>query len=294
MGEIVAEHMAGDISDCVGTKEAVFVKRLFIGWAALHVLICVSVFLFYTIEGAHEQKHLEATREAWKVAEEYKIGLGRNLSESKCNITSGNIETVINLHLYAQSLGSKNEPVKWSLIRTFSFTHEYLSTIGFGQVVPQTETGKYLTVLLGYVGIPLYVFNVVMWGQVLKKLINYLLLPVYKKYKKKNSHLNPEMNMGELKIDRVPSNILLAFFIVVFCLFFVLEVIYFVHHQDMEVHDSLYMSFAMVTSIGFGDYAPVYNEDVLTLVQVLPFVLQAAIVGELVKKMEKGRRGWRF
>ena len=51
--------------------------------------------------------------------------------------------------------------------------------------------------------------------------------------------------------------------------------------------------------IGFGDYAPVYNEDVLTLVlvtlvQFLPFVLQAAIVGELVKKMEKGRRGWRF
>ena len=51
--------------------------------------------------------------------------------------------------------------------------------------------------------------------------------------------------------------------------------------------------------IGFGDYAPVYNEDVLTLVlvtlvQFLPFVLQAAIVGELVKKMEKGKRGWRF
>ena len=139
--EIVAEHMAVDISDCVGTKEAVFVKRLFIGWAALHVLICVSVFLFYTIEGAHEQKHLEATREAWKVAEEFKNGLGRNLSEAESNITSENIETVINLHLYAQSLGSKNEPVKWSLIRTFSFTHEYLSTIGFGQVVPQTETG---------------------------------------------------------------------------------------------------------------------------------------------------------
>ena len=42
-----------------------------------------------------------------------------------------------------------------------------------------------------------------------------------------------------------------------------------------------------------------YNEDIVTvfivaLVQFLPFVLQAAIVGELVKKMGKGRRGWRY
>ena len=55
----------------------------------------------------------------------------------------------------------------------------------------------------------------------------------------------------------------------------------------------------IISQIGFGDYAPVYNEDVVTLVlvslvQFLPFVLQAAIVGELVKKMEKGRRGWRY
>merc|ERR1712034_196438 len=86
----------------------------------------------------------------------------------------------------AQALGSKNEELKWTPIRTFSFTHEYLSTIGFGEVVPKTVAGKYLTVLLGYVGIPLYLFNVVMWGQALKKLVNWLLLPLYKKYKKKH------------------------------------------------------------------------------------------------------------
>ena len=122
--------------------------------------------------------------------------------------------------------------------------------------------------------------------------------------------------MEGIRIDQVPSNLLLVLFIIIFCLFFILEVSFFMYHQSLEFHNSLYMSFAMVTSvsswkvtphlpsfiisqIGFGDYAPVYNEDVVTLVfvslvQFLPFVLQAAIVGELVKKMEKGRRGWRF
>ena len=140
--EIVAEHMAGDISDCVRTKEAVFVKRLFFGWAALHILICVSVLVFYTIEGGHEEKHIEDTREAWKVAEVFKTELVARVSEGDFNITSDDIESVINLHLTAKSLGSKNEDIKWTLIRTFSFTHEYLSTIGFGQVVPQTVAGK--------------------------------------------------------------------------------------------------------------------------------------------------------
>ena len=42
-----------------------------------------------------------------------------------------------------------------------------------------------------------------------------------------------------------------------------------------------------------------YNENVasvviVALVQFLPFVLQSAIVGELVWKMGKGRRGWRY
>jgi len=293
--------MVGELSDLVRSKEAVFVKRLFIGWLALHILICVSVFVFHTIEGAHEQEHLNITKHAWKDADDFKAELKDRLTEGEINITSEDIEKVINLHISAESLGPKDDvKVKWTAIRTFSFTHEYLSTIGFGQVVPQTVAGKYLTVLLGYVGIPLYVFNVVMWGQVLKKMINRLLLPLYKHYKKKHSALHSEeIDMEELIVDQVPSNLLLAFFIGLFCLFFVLEVIYFVNHQNMEFHDSLYMTFAMVTSIGFGDFAPEYDEDVSTLVivslvQFLPFVLQSAIVGELVRKMEKGRRGWRF
>ena len=85
---------------------------------------------------------------------------------------------------------------------------------------------------------------------VLKKMINRLLLPLYKHYKKKHSALHSEeINMEELIVDQVPSNLLLAFFIGLFCLFFVLEVIYFVNHQNMEFHDSLYMTFAMVTSV---------------------------------------------
>jgi len=292
--------MAADTPACLVPKEAVFIKRLFIGWLALHFLICVSVFVFYFIEGTQEQEYLEETAEAWADAEGTKTELARRLSEGDLNITSGDIEIVINKYLSAQSLGSKNEELKWTPIRTFSFTHEYLSTIGFGEVVPKTVAGKYLTVLLGYVGIPLYLFNVVMWGQALKKLVNWLLLPLYKKYKKKHPVFEArEIEMEGIRIDQVPSNLLLVLFIVIFCLFFILEVIFFMYHQSLEFHNSLYMSFAMVTSIGFGDYAPVYNEDVVTLVfvslvQFLPFVLQAAIVGELVKKMEKGRRGWRF
>ena len=93
----------------------------------------------------------------------------------------------------------------------------------------------------------LYILSIIV---VLKKMINRLLLPLYKHYKKKHSALHSEeIDMEELIVDQVPSNLLLAFFIGLFCLFFVLEVIYFVYHQNMEFHDSLYMTFAMVTSV---------------------------------------------
>ena len=134
--------MAGDITACLVTKEAVFIKRLFIGWLALHILICVSVFVFYFIEGDHEQKYMEQTAEAWEDADVLKTELARKLSEGDLNITSDDIGNVIAKYLSAQSLGSKNEELKWTPIRTFSFTHEYLSTIGFGQVVPKTVAGE--------------------------------------------------------------------------------------------------------------------------------------------------------
>ena len=134
--------MAGDIPPCVVAKEAVFIKRLFIGWLALHILICVSVFVFYFIEGDHEQKYLEQTAEAWADAEVLKTELARRLREGDLNVSSDDIDMVINKFLSAQSLGSKNEELKWTPIRTFSFTHEYLSTIGFGQVVPKTVAGE--------------------------------------------------------------------------------------------------------------------------------------------------------
>merc|ERR1719206_543929 len=103
--------------------------------------------------------------DCYPYADDFKAELKGRLTEGGNNITSEDIEKVINLHISAESLGPKDDvKVKWTAIRTFSFTHEYLSTIGFGQVVPQTVAGKYLTVLLGYVGIPLYVFNVVMWA----------------------------------------------------------------------------------------------------------------------------------
>ena len=134
--------MAGDTSACVVTNQMVFFKRLFIGWLALHILICVSVFVFYYIEGEHEQKYLEHTKEAWEEAEGFKIELAAKLGEGDNNITSEDIENVISMHLTAQALGSKDEEIKWTPIRTFSFTHEYLSTIGFGEVVPKTVAGE--------------------------------------------------------------------------------------------------------------------------------------------------------
>ena len=118
--------------------------------------------------------------------------------------------------------------------------------------------------LLGYVGIPIYVFNVVMWGQgiislpqhflvnvvALKRLMNYLLLPLYKNYKKHYPKFQMEdVDIEEIRIDHVPSNILLVLFIIIFILFFILEVTFFVLHQELALHDSLYMSFAMVTSV---------------------------------------------
>ena len=135
--------MVGELSDLVRSKEAVFVKRLFIGWLALHILICVSVFVFHTIEGAYEQEHLNITKHAWKDADDFKAELKDRLAQGEINITSEDIEKVIDLHISAESLGPKDDvKVKWTAIRTLSFTHEYLSTIGFGQVVPQTVAGK--------------------------------------------------------------------------------------------------------------------------------------------------------
>ena len=105
------------------------------------MIICVSVIVFYFIEGDFEQQHIMQANDAWEKADNAKAELQTRISDKK-HISANDIDNVLYLYQAAKDLGPRNDSTKWTLIQTFSFTHEYLSTIGFGQLVPKTVAGQ--------------------------------------------------------------------------------------------------------------------------------------------------------
>uniref|UniRef100_A0A8C4ZJ43 Potassium channel domain-containing protein n=2 Tax=Gadus morhua TaxID=8049 RepID=A0A8C4ZJ43_GADMO len=131
----------------------------------------------------------------------------------------------------------------WDLSSAFFFAGTVITTIGFGNISPQTEGGRIFCIVYALLGIPLFGFLLAGVGDQLGTIFGKGIAKVEK--------MIVQWDISQTKI-RVISTLL---FVLFGCLLFVaLPTAVFKHIEGWSAPESLYFVVITLTTIGFGDF----------------------------------------
>ncbi|KAL4714416.1 hypothetical protein ACJJTC_017711 [Scirpophaga incertulas] len=218
-----------------------------------------------------------------------------NLKSSHANITIvASIEKLLSDHLAlyekvleeASSSGlllevDKNFPAaeeKWSILQAVFFSSTVLTTIGYGNIVPETFWGRLFCIAYALIGIPLTLTVIADLGRVFATFVSFIAkqLPAMPQCCKRVSEANPAGQRS-----------LYAFGAVGF-LFVYLSAgagLFKMWEDDWSFYDGFYFCFITMTTIGFGDLVPKRPKYMLlcTLYILIGLALTSTII-ELVRR----------
>jgi len=125
---------------------------------------------------------------------------------------------------------------QWSFDNAFLYVGSVASTVGYGNVIPKTDDGRTLTIILAIIGIPIYAI-------LLRKI---------------NSQVERWIFYFKEKKNDIFSRKSIIFFYVVFgiLIFVVLPSIVFMFVEEWSFIDAFYFSITTISKIGFGDFVP--------------------------------------
>ncbi|XP_066275241.1 TWiK family of potassium channels protein 7-like [Branchiostoma lanceolatum] len=153
--------------------------------------------------------------------------------------------------------------------RAFFLAFVVVTTIGYGHSTPRTPGGRVFLIFYAMFGIPLMMTWVSDVGAKLDSLLRYLVGKMSRCRSKKES-----------EVDSVPS------WVTIFLLaaFLLLDAAGLSAFENWDLLDSIYYSYITVTSIGFGDFVP---SNQLNVVLALPHLM----VGLALASMLNGLTG---
>ncbi|XP_066468242.1 potassium channel subfamily K member 10 [Tiliqua scincoides] len=167
------------------------------------------------------------------------------------------LEALIKRVINATSAGvnpvgnSSNNSSHWDLGSAFFFAGTVITTIGYGNVAPNTEGGKIFCILYAIFGIPLFGFLLAGIGDQLGTIFGKGIARVEKVFRKKQ--------VSQTKI-RVISTIL---FILAGCVVFVtIPAVSFKYIEEWSALDSFYFVVVTLTTVGFGDFVAGGNAEI--------------------------------
>ena len=131
-----------------------FFKRILVIACLGYVPTVAFTIIIYFVEGPHEDSEIRKYEEAKlsTMEEPQKVDF-ESMNETERQIWMNNwFETALEL--------GRNDPgeKKWTVMRSFGFTFQTATTIGFGALAPKTDAGKILTIVFGCVIIPVVLY----------------------------------------------------------------------------------------------------------------------------------------
>jgi len=136
----------------------------------------------------------------------------------------------------------------WQYDNAIFFAGTVITTIGYGNISPNTRGGKTFTVFFALLGIPLFGIMFLAIGDKFAKLFKKLDKKLARKLKKK---------------ARLRSGIvLLLSMIFLACLFMLIPSIPFHFNEGWQYPDAVYYTFITLTTIGFGDFVVGSDPDI--------------------------------
>uniref|UniRef100_A0A6B2EDJ6 Putative open rectifier potassium channel protein 1 n=1 Tax=Phlebotomus kandelakii TaxID=1109342 RepID=A0A6B2EDJ6_9DIPT len=139
------------------------------------------------------------------------------------------------------------DPYVWTFYHSFYFVFTVISTVGYGNISPNSTFGRMFMILYAIIGLPINVITLAalgsFFGKTFSKLHNR-----YKQYKKStNSHY------VAMKLSMIAQ--VLLYLIPGMLIFIFLPACLFTYFEDWPYSVSVYYAFVTLTTIGFGDYA---------------------------------------
>ncbi|XP_026464332.1 LOW QUALITY PROTEIN: open rectifier potassium channel protein 1-like [Ctenocephalides felis] len=137
-------------------------------------------------------------------------------------------------------------PFVWDFYHSFFFSFTVSSTVGYGNLAPNSTLGRMIMIFYALFGMPVH-------GILLTQLSNYFgrtFTKLYKKYKAHKSATNSNYEVlrlglaGQVLLYLIPG---VTFFIFIPACLFVL-------FEDWDYDIAVYYAFVTLTTIGFGDY----------------------------------------
>ncbi|XP_037038523.1 open rectifier potassium channel protein 1-like [Bradysia coprophila] len=224
-------------------------------WLAL-LCFYVSYLIFGASIFYHIEHGLEAERRAYQLDERIEVNelLVRYVSpddEDNQNQVLGVVSDYCGRPVTNYTLDEFPDDYQWTIYHSFWFALTLCSTVGYGNISPHDSLGQIIVIFYALVGLPVNGFLLAYLGDLFGKTF----IGIYNRYKDykyatTKNYVPRQFGMiGRIMLFLVPG---IAFFIF-------LPACLFTYFEQWPYITSVYYSFVTLTTIGFGDYVPTFQ-----------------------------------
>ncbi|XP_059621485.1 open rectifier potassium channel protein 1 [Phlebotomus argentipes] len=203
--------------------------------------------VFYTLEQDLEtERRIQALQDRIDVNEllvEYLAPYNRTLQHELLEKVSVYCEKPVTNYTEDKYL----DPYVWTFYHSFYFVFTVISTVGYGNISPNSTFGRMFMIFYAIIGLPINVITLAALGNFFGKTFNKL-HNRYKSYKESTNKHYVAMKLSliaQVMLYLIPG--MLIFIFLPACLF--------TYFEDWPYSVSVYYAFVTLTTIGFGDYA---------------------------------------
>lgn len=213
--------------------------------------LLIGAAIFDSIESEEERRHKEALEKL-----EDQMLIKYKISEDDFNI----LEEVVQL----QQPYKAGKP--WKFAGSFYYATTVLTTIGYGHSTPKTDGGKLFTMIYAIIGIPI---GLVMFNSIGER-FNYFSSMIINKFRKMVKAQQPETT----ELDLICVGLTLSGIV------FTSGAAAFSHYEGWTYYHSMYYCFTTLTTIGFGDFVALQQDNALeTKPEYVTFALFFIVFG---------------
>ncbi|XP_026673627.1 TWiK family of potassium channels protein 9-like isoform X2 [Ceratina calcarata] len=176
---------------------------------------------------------------------------------------------------------------RWSVLQAVFFASTVLTTIGYGNVVPSTNSGRLFCILFAFIGIPLTLIVIADWGKLFASGVVKIGLAVKSRIPFSFSFSCVPANVtGRRSLGAFAAIVLLFLYLACGAGMFMLW------EDDWNFFDGFYFCFVTMTTIGFGDLVP--KKPKYTLLCTLYILVGLALTSTIIELVRRQyAQSWR-
>ncbi|RNA39919.1 potassium channel subfamily K member 1-like [Brachionus plicatilis] len=222
------------------------------------LLLLITFYTIYLFMGAIVLDNLESPHEAHFINELNRYVENFRHRHNDC-LPVDELNEFIKLVSTANDQGvpalkNVSKEQNWSFGQAFFFSGTVLTTIGYGDVYPQTQLGKIFCIIFASIGIPITLL-------LLYAIIERLMVKTSRALDIFINQVQPALNTASFvskPVERSHMHILFAFLctFIVLVLFFLIPAAIYSDIEGWSFLNAFYYCFISLSTVGLGDYVP--------------------------------------